>query len=433
MDRIRGTLPRRRRRSLHVKVVVLIAGLGWLLPFAGRATEYPLDRLGEALTFEAFDRRARFKISGTLDLEGYALPQPSPGLVYTESYTLFSPRLTLFLDAQLGSRAYFFAQSRLDRGFDPGERDPGWRLDEYALRVAFGPNRRWRIQAGKFATVVGNWVPRHGSWQNSFITAPLPYENLTGIWDNAAARSSGQLLAWAHVPSVPPSGDEPAEKTLRTPVIWGPGYTSGVAVFGESGRLDAAIEIKNMSLSSDPGTWDLGRNQWQHPVFSGRVGYRPNAMWNLGLSASTGTYLHESARPTLAAGYGFTDYRQTVLAHDIGFAWHHWQVWAEVYAARFAVPRVANADTWAGYLEIKYKLTPRVFGAVRGNWQGFGNIPNGRGGRTPWGREVIRFDVAAGFRPTPHVQAKLQYSLQHEQTRRRRTAHILASQLTVRF
>src|SRR6266567_1025556 len=79
---------------------------------------------------------------------------------------LFNPRLTLFLDAQYGSQIYFFAQSRLDRGFDPSDRGAQVRLDEYALRITPWDDGRFALQIGKFATVIGNWVPRHLSWEN---------------------------------------------------------------------------------------------------------------------------------------------------------------------------------------------------------------------------------------------------------------------------
>ena len=100
----------------------------------GLAAEDSLDRLDEALTFSSADASIRTRLSGTLDLEGYLLQQPAPGLIYSMGRTLFNPRLTLFLDAQLGPHVYVFAQSRLDRGFDPGDWDARMRLDEYAGR-----------------------------------------------------------------------------------------------------------------------------------------------------------------------------------------------------------------------------------------------------------------------------------------------------------
>jgi len=93
------------------------------------------DQLDTALTISAFQDNLRARLSGTLDLEIYHFEQPAPGLIDSGIDTLFNPRLTLFLDAQVGSQIYFFAQSRLDRGFDPSDNGAQVRLDEYALRV----------------------------------------------------------------------------------------------------------------------------------------------------------------------------------------------------------------------------------------------------------------------------------------------------------
>jgi hypothetical protein len=394
-----------------------------------------LDRLGETLTITAFDDRVRARLRGTLDFETYHLDGPAPGLIFTNNDFLLNPRLSLFLDAQLGPQVYIFVQGRVDRGFDPNEGEAGTRLDEYAVRVSPWQDGRFNLQIGKFATVVGNWVARHSSWDNPFVTAPLPYENLTAIWDSVAADSSATLLAWAHVRTKAGdfSGDEFAEKHLHQPVIWGPSYASGAAVFGRVGQVDYAAELKNTSLSSRPEVWDATETQWQHPTFSGRLGFRPNEMWTFGVSTSTGTYLRPEAEPTLAAGHSLDDYRQIVIAQDIGFAWRHLQIWAESYQTRFEIPNVGDVDTFAYYLEAKYKITPQLFGALRWNQQTFGTVRNSEGARVKWGRDVWRIDPAFGYRFTAHTQLKLQYSLQHEKSGPREYGHTLAAQVTVRF
>ena len=74
-----------------------------------------------ALSMAAFQDNVRLRLSGTIDLEGYHFQQPAPGLIDSNIDNLFNPRLTLFLDAQIGSQVYAFVQSRLDRGFDPSD------------------------------------------------------------------------------------------------------------------------------------------------------------------------------------------------------------------------------------------------------------------------------------------------------------------------
>lgn len=397
------------------------------LAFAAAACAQDVfDHVEEALTISAFDDEVRARLSGTLDLEFYHFDFSAPGLIFTPHDSLFNPRPTLSLDAQLGPRVYLFAQARADRGFDPSDGDAVVRLDEYALRVTPWDDARFSMQVGKFATVVGTWAARHRSWDNPFITAPLPYENLVGIWDSAAAASLRTLLGWAHVS--PFLDGEFSDKHLRQPIIWGPSYASGGAVFGRIGKVEYAAELKNAALSSRPESWDATEVQWQHPTVSGRLGFRPSPMWNFGVSASAGTYLRPDAADTVARGHRLGDYRQIVLGQDVGFAWHHWQVWAEFYEARFEIPTIGNADTFAWYVEAKYKFTPRLFGALRWNQQLFNRIDGER-----WGRELWRIDGALGYRPTAHTQLKLQYSLQHDDEIPGDPGHTVAAQFTVRF
>jgi hypothetical protein len=381
------------------------------------------DRLDSALTVSALQDNFRVRLSGTLDLEFYNFQQPAPGLIDSKIDNLFNYRLTLFLDAQFGSQVYFFSLARLDRGFDPTDFGAQVRLDEYALRITPWQDGRFTFQVGKFATVVGNWVPRHLSWDNPFINAPLVYENVTAIQDKYAPNSP---LNFIYAPFFYP-------KYRFNPVIWGPSYASGFSISGQLDRFDYAVEMKNASLSSRPESWYITENGFDNPTFSSRVGFRPNEAWNFGFSGSEGPYLRREAEPTLPPGHDIDDYREFVLGQDASFAWHHLQIWAEFYEARFQVPNVGDADTFAYYVETKYKFTPQLFGAVRWNQQLFDKISNGLGGTERWSPDLEQIDVAFTYRFTTHAQLKLQYSFQHETTAPNQDNHLLATQFTVRF
>jgi hypothetical protein len=381
------------------------------------------DRFDTALTISAFQDNLRARLSGTLDLEFYNFEQPPPGLIISDVDNLFNPRLTLFLDAQIGSHIYFFAQSRLDRGFDPSDNGAQVRVDEYALRVTPWDDGRFTAQIGKFATVVGNWVPRHLSWENPFINAPLVYENVTPIRDKSAPVSVFDFIY----------GPYYYEKYAFNPVIWGPSYASGISVSGRLDRFDYAVEMKNASLSSRPESWRITESGFEPPTFSTRVGFRPNEVWNFGFSASEGPYFRREAQSTLPPGRDIGDYKEFALGQDASFAWRHLQVWVEFYEARFQVPRVGDADTVAYYIEAKYKFTPQLFGAIRWNQQLFGDVGNPFGGSIRWSEDLARIDLAAGYRFTSHTQLKIQYSYQHETTGQGNDNHLIAAQLTTRF
>ena len=101
-----------------------------------------------------------------------------------------------------------------------------------------------------------------------------------------------------------------------------------------------------------------------------------------------------AAHAGIPAGFDRHDYRETLVAHDVSFAWRHFQFWAEIQAARFEAPRVGNLDTIVGYAEAKYRFTPRFSAAVRWNQQWYGHVTTTAGQAERWGRRTWRLDVA---------------------------------------
>jgi hypothetical protein len=393
-----------------------------------------LDDAEQTLTITAFDKHLRLKLSGTIELEDYYTEKPAPGLIYSAQRNLFNPRATIYLDAQLGSNIFGFVQARLDRGFDPSDRGAEVRLDEYAVRLIPWKQLSLALQGGKFGTVVGNWVPRHYSWDNPFINAPLPYENLTAIWDSSAPDEVDTLLSWGHVPhdGVTRFGDGYSDKFLRLPVIWGPSYASGVSLTGSIGKTDFAFEVKNSALASRPESWDLTQVGFANPTVSGRLGITPSPIWNFGFSGSVGAYLRPEAAASLPARDTIGDYREILLGQDISVAWHRFQFWAEVFEARFEVPNVGNADVLSYYLEAKYKITSQLFVAARWNQQLYGTVSEGKK-EVQWGNNAARIDAVIGYRFSTSLQLKLQYSFTHFDHNENESVQLLATQFIFRF
>jgi hypothetical protein len=381
-----------------------------------------LDRVEDKLAFSFLHDEARARLSGTLDLEYYHFDQPPPGLIDAEGHDLFNPRLTLFLDAQLGPHVYVFSQARVDRGFDPSAEPAQARADEYAIRFTPWNDSRLNLQVGKFATIVGNWTSRHLSWDNPFITAPLPYEHVTAISETEPPASAAEFLAAGRTANYE-----------NNPIIWGPNYATGASASSSIGKFDLAAEIKNTPLSSRPESWDATEVGFEHPTVSARIGFRPSEAWNIGASISEGAYLREQAGPDLPANRGIGDYLQRTIAQEVSYAWHHWQWWAEAFETRFQVPNVGDADAFGYYVEAKYKFAPQIFGAMRWNQEMFSDITDAAGLRAHWGRDSWRTDVAAGYRPTAHTQIKLQYSLERDSFAVHDFTHLIAAQFTVRF
>ena len=401
-----------------------LAAFAAALPTASAQSTW-LDKVDEALSIQNESGSVRADLSGLLDVEGYYIDQHPPGLLFSDDDWLFSPRLSLFLDLQLGPHFYSLTQVRFDRGFDPGSVPDGdVRLDEYLLRWTPWTDARLNLQAGKFATTFGEWVNRHDSWQNPFINAPSIYTSVLTITDHVAPPSAAGFVARKNVPDL---------KDKWLPAIWGPAYTSGASVFGLVDRFDYAFEFKNASISSRPYAWDATDVNWEHPTVSGRIGMRPTAAWKVGTSFSHGAYMLPPAEPTLPAGTELSDFPQTTVGADVSYAWHRLQLWAEAMATRFDVPRVGDADSLGYFVEAKYKLTTQLFGAVRWNQMFFNpvNVP-GQGPQN-WDQDQWRVDLALGWRLDRHLQAKIQYGYSHQQGPHQQGEQMVAAQVTLKF
>jgi hypothetical protein len=390
---------------------------------AGASGQEWLDTLDRNLHLQSRNGVFRSALSGLLDIEGYYVDQRPPGLLFAEQ-SFVNARATFFVDTTFGDHFYSLVQARIDQGFDPHSKDFDARLDEWLLRWTPLNNSSLNLQFGKFATVVGSWVARHDSWQNPLITAPLPYENLTTVSEGELADTPAAFLARRHSPDV---------KDSYLPIIWGPAYTTGWAVLGSVGKFDYAFDFKNAAISSHPYAWDLNSSLWDYPTVSGRVGFRPSAPWNHGLSFSLGPYLERDAQADLPPGRSISDYRQITLDYDVSYAWHRWQLWGEFFLTRYEVPNVGDADTLAYYLEAKYKITSGLYAAARWNQQVYGTVADGQGGEQTWNNDMIRIDLALGYRFTRHLQSKLQYSFGHRNASVQQGEQLVAAQVTLKW
>jgi hypothetical protein len=407
-------------RLVFLALLVLV-----LATAAASAQTEILDELGQQLRWSSAGGLAQLQVTGLFDIEGYRLDQQAPGLIFGGNDDFANPRLWLFLDGRLGDHLSTFVELRADRGFDPREDSASVRFDEYRFRYTFFfEDARIALQIGKFPTFFGNWVGRHDSWENPLINAPLPYENVTIVADRSAPTSPANFLTRRN------SSDK---KRQWLPIIWGPSYTSGAAMLGAWRQLEFEIEFKNASLASRPDEWDFRYRGWNHPTVTGRVGWNPEAAWQLGVSASRGSYLLESATSTLPAGKHIGDYPHTLFGADAGYAWRHLQVWGEFFASRFEVPNVEGCDAVAYYVESKYQVAPQWYGALRWNQALFEKISNGEGREITWDRNAWRIDTAIGYRFDRHVQYKLQYSLDRQSGYQQQGEQTVAMQLTFRF
>ena len=130
------------------------------------------------------------------------------------------------------------------------------------------------------------------------------------------------------------------------------------------------------------------------------------------------------AEPTLPPGRDIGDYREFVLGQDASFAWHHLQVWAEFYEARFQVPQRGKC----GHLRLLRRSEIQVYAAVlrRDSLEPttVQTISNGSA-VTSTGVQTSRGSTSRQVIALRLTQMKLQYSFQHETTGPGQDNHLL--------
>lgn len=343
----------------------------------------------------------RADVKPSIELGYWHSDTPTPGLLSFSGTDFFQPRLSLGFNAAAGDEWLLHVLTRWDRGFEVGSRRDGdFRVDEAFLRWRPMGDGKLNLQVGKFATCFGNWVPRHGFWDDPFLMPPLPYDNLLAVDDRTARNPTPASIS-----------KRATGKRAWLPMIWGPSYSTGVSMFGSNGRWDYAVEVKNASVASRPDSWSPWEENASHPSVTGRVGFRPDAAWAFGISASHGTYLRRDAEPTLVAGEHRGDFDHTVIGADVRWSHHQFQVLGELLASRSHTTIAGDLDALAYYLEGRWKLNSTTFIAAR--WAQEWNddfSPAGKSAVRAYTREIWRATAAVGFRITENILMKTEYS-----------------------
>jgi hypothetical protein len=358
-----------------------------------------------------------------LDATVYAPDQPPPALIYSEDDLFLVPRASLFVDAALGEHVALHGQVRADRGFDPrSDDDVDVRADEYFLDVELIAPGRLGFRLGKFATTFGTWVKRHVVTDNAFVSAPLLYEDVMPVTDDAAPPSAAVFANRRNLSDNKPDW---------VSIVWGPSYSTGIAMFAATDTFDLTIEVKNAAVSSRPDTWDvIDDGLATDPTFTARASWRPILEWTFGVSASAGPWMQDDAERSLPPGDGVDEYQQTTIGVDLTYEHYDLQIWSELVFATFEVPRVGDVDVTSGYIEGRYKLAPQYWVAVRLNQSSFDDVPSLD---VPWDRDVTRLDMAVGYAIDQNAEIKLEYSVGEQDGRDTNGDHVFMLQAVYRF
>lgn len=282
----------------------------------------------------------------------------------------------------------------------------------YALYVRVRPwkGRAFDIQTGRVPTVFGAFARRsYAANDNPLIGYPLAYQYLTSLRYDAVPASADDLLqmrgrGWlADYPVGSPTPDG------GVPLVSGFRWDTGVEAHAASQTIDAAIAVTRGTLARP-----VVRDDNDGVQLSARVGVTPVPGLIVGASASRGAFLERELQH--AYGNGGNPFTQRAFGVDAEYSINYWLVRGEWVQSRWTLPAIKAPFITeplvasAVYVETRYKLTPRLFAAARGDMLSFSEITGERffGGRpTSWDAPVKRVEVGGGVYIQRNLTARI--------------------------
>lgn len=272
----------------------------------------------------------------------------------------------------------------------------------YALYVRVHPSKAipLDIQAGRIPPVFGAFARRSYATDNPLIGYPLAYQYLTSLRPDAIPASADDLLvmrARGWQASYPVGSSSPAP---GSPLVSAYRWDTGVEAHLDTQHLEAAGAVTAGTLSRPRVRDDNGGRQ-----FSGRIAWKPVVGLVLGASAARGEWLNGTLKEGLAP-YASGDYPQTAFGFDAEYSRDYWIIRSELIVSRWTLPPLAEPAITAplratsGFIESRYRFTPRFFAAARVDGLSFSRVTGRRlfnGVPTPWDAPVRRIEAGGGI------------------------------------
>jgi hypothetical protein len=252
------------------------------------------------------------------------------------------------------------------------------------------------IQAGRIPPTFGAFGRRLYSADNPLIGYPLAYQYLLSLRTDAIPASPDELLqmrarGWRSEYSVGSSEVHPG-----VPVINGLQWDTGVQARVGTDRVQGAVAFTNGSLSDPRVSDNNGGKQ-----ISARFQAQPLFGLIVGLSGARGAWLDDDVERLLPAGRHKP--RQDAIGVDAEYSRGHWIVRGEAMRSAWEMPSAVPAGALmrlratTGWIEGRYRLTPRVYVAGRADRLAFSRIRSlVTGAELEWEAPMTRVEAGGG-------------------------------------
>ena len=304
----------------------------------------------------------------------------------------------------------------------------------YAAYVRVRPFRehRFDVQAGRIPPVFGAFGRRIYSSDRFLIGYPLAYQYLTSLRADSVPANADDLLfmrgrGWRS--SFPVGTLEPGP---GVPLVSAYRWDTGVQAHWANDAVDAAVSVTTGTLSYPRVSDDNDSKQ-----IAGRVALRPVVGLVVGGSAARGGWVSQDVPVPNGRG----DLQQTAFGADAEYSRNYWIVRGEVIWSRWNIPfsvTPEQGDTVSalgGYIEGRYRFSPRWYLAARADHLGFSEITGTAfdGRPTSWDAPVLRYEAGGGFFIRRNVVARGAVQWNHRDSSRARSGTFLSGQVSYWF
>jgi hypothetical protein len=293
--------------------------------------------------------------------------------------------------------------------------EDGEQFRPYALYARVRPwtARAFDLQVGRIPPVFGAYSRHVYGTDNRLIGQPLAYQYLTSLRPDAIPASADDLLfmrgrGW--LASYPVGSATPAP---GVPIISAYQWDVGIEASVDTPHIEAAAALTSGTLSNPRVDDDNDGRQ-----ISARVGWKPIVGLVIGGSYAHGEWLNGGLRDGLSSVItpAREHFPQEAWGLDLEYSRDYWLVRGELIRSRWRLPALSAPlidhplDATAGFVESRYRLTPRWFAAARLDGLTFSRITGQRffnGTPKTWDAPVGRVELGGGLYIQRNLTARL--------------------------
>ncbi len=258
---------------------------------------------------------AQISVSGLADFEiRMAGDDSSPYINQTpgSKLTVYTPNLRLFFFSDINENWFVNAVLQSDHYTGKKLSSPFFSVFNINWTPEFDSN--FLVTAGRFVTPYGSYASRFLSLENPFVHLPLSH-------------ASGLPLSkkFGFIGNKDPNpasfAEDYGEGEFGTTMVYQRMYTQGILLtqsFGDSRWLNVQLAATTAPASSH---LDFAEDS---PALIARVEFQPVIWAKLGLSASNGTFLQQTAENDSLLIYDISSYKQELTGADLSFNYQYY-------------------------------------------------------------------------------------------------------------